>query len=221
LPDAAKLAVNLPGLPGEVAKHPGGVNVEATVIQDEAAYPTPQPPFKQPPDFVQPGEKFTLPGDFPKGGYEQNGLKGNLPVATAISADGNKSVSTFQTPRILKPGPIQFHFTDSKGKESSFAGGIFRIVSASLDRSQLHSNQGADFRYEVQVSPESVPDGLCVEIKLVGPIVMVQAPPAQVPLDLSGRGKFAGKIRATQVTPGSAIPFDIKTNFHSCNAPPR
>ncbi len=216
LPDAPKVAVNLPALPGKDSQQPGG-QVETKVVQTAAAEPVPQPPFPRPPDFVQPGEKFTVRGNFPKADYEQSGQKGKTHNAKRPCA--SVRISTFKAPQGLKPGAITFHLTDPKGKQTSYTGGIFKILRASLDRSQLHSNQGADFTYEVLASPESVPDGLCVDIKLLGPIVMVQPPPLQVPLDPSGYGKFGGKIRATQVTPGSAIPFDIRTNFHSCKTP--
>jgi hypothetical protein len=217
LPDVPKVAVSLPAASDKDGKQPAAQG-EAKVAQAAAAEPVPQPPFPhtRPPDFVQPGEKFTLPGNFPKGDYEQSGQKGNLPVAIATSPDGAKSISTFKAPQGLKPGVITFHLTDPKGKQTSYTGGVFKILRASLDRAQLRSDQGADFSYEVLATPETVPDGLCVDVKLVGPVVMVQPPPPQVPLDSSGYGKFGGKIRAVQVAPGSAVPFDIRTNFHGC-----
>jgi hypothetical protein len=67
------------------------------------------------------------------------------------------------------------------------------------------------------VSPQLIPNGLCVDMSLAGPITMVKSPPTQVPVDASGHGKFGGKIRATQVAPGSSVPFDINPRFHSCS----
>jgi hypothetical protein len=57
---------------------------------------------------------------------------------------------------------------------------------------------------------------LCVEMHVAGPIVLVKAPPAVIPIDASGLGKFGGKIRATPVAPGSTVPFDLSPDIHVC-----
>ncbi len=212
LPGVQNVVVNLPPPPGSASN----VSSNIPVIQ-EAGQPVPQPPIPQPPEFLQPDQKFTLSGIFPTGSFEQNGKQGNVPVATAISANGTQSITTFKTPHDLQLGLVNWTLTDRAGKQAKFAGGVFKIVSASIDRSKLRSNQIADFEFDVMVEPQSIPNGLCVDTKLAGPVFMVQAPPAQVPVDASGRGKITGKIRATQVMAGSTVPFNIETNFHACH----
>jgi hypothetical protein len=108
---------------------------------------------------------------------------------------------------------VKWTLTDQNGQQTSYKGGIFKILRASIDKSKLHSNQGADFEYEVLADAQSLPSGLCVDVKLVGPITMLRTPAARVTLDGSGHGKFGGKIRAAQVAPGSAVPFDIQPDF--------
>jgi hypothetical protein len=49
-----------------------------------------------------------------------------------------------------------------------------------------------------------------------GPIVLLQAPPEVIAIDAGGLGHFGGKIRATQVTPGVAVPFNINPHIHVC-----
>jgi hypothetical protein len=210
-PQTTKVSVNLPPQTGETKTNPVLIPT-----MSKAAEPVPQPPLPKPPEFLQPGQKFTLSGLFPKAGFEQNGKQGYVPVATATTHDDWEAISTFKAPRSLQPGAVNWKLTDRAGKQTSFSSGIFEIVRASLDRSQLHSNQGADFEYEVLVSPQTIPNGLCVEMNWTGPITMLQSPPAKVPVDASGHGKFGGKIRATQIAPGSSIPFDINAKFHSC-----
>jgi hypothetical protein len=92
---------------------------------------------------------------------------------------------------------------------------VFKILRASLDHSQLHSNQGASFGYEVQFAAQSG-QSLCVEMHAAGPVAIVQQPTEVIPVDSSGVGRFGGKIRATQVVPGSAVPFELTPNIHAC-----
>jgi hypothetical protein len=212
-PETTKVTVNLPPQPGETKTAPVQIPTN-----NAAEGPVPQPPFPKPPEFVQPGQTFTLSGLFPKGGFEQNGKQGGVPVASAMGTvkDDWEAITTFKAPRTLQPGIVNWKLTDHAGKQTTFSSGVFEIVRAWLDRSKLHSNQGADFEYEVLVSPQTIPNGLCVDMSWTGPITMVQAPPTQVPVDASGHGKFGGKIRATQIAPGSSVPFDISAKFHSC-----
>jgi hypothetical protein len=195
---------------------PGNGSPLSKTVPLAADIPTPQPPFPHTPDFVQPDQRFSMPGIFPKAQFEQGGNQGSVPVATAISPNGKQSISTFKAPHNLQSGPVKWTLTDQNGQQTSYNGGIFKIIRASIDSSKLHSNQGADFEYEVLADAQSLPAGLCVDVKLVGPITMLQAPKARVSLDGSGHGKFGGKIRAAQVAPGSAVPFDIQPNFYSC-----
>ena len=92
---------------------------------------------------------------------------------------------------------------------------MFRIIRAYIDRSQLHSNQGATFEYEVQFASQAG-ESLCVEMHIVGPLTLVQAPPQVIPIDAGGIGRFSGKVRATQVAAGAAVPFDITPHIHVC-----
>jgi hypothetical protein len=196
---------------------PGSNSPLSTAVPLAADIPTPQPPFPHTPDFVQPDQRFSMPGIFPKATFEQGSNQGSVPVATAISPNGKQSFSTFKAPHSLQPGPVKWTLTDQNGQQTGYKGGVFKILRASIDSSKLHSNQGADFEYEVLADAQSLPSGLCVDVKLAGPITMLRAPAARVSLDGSGHGKFGGKIRAAQVAPGSAVPFDIQPDFHSCS----
>ncbi|HEX9256205.1 MAG TPA: hypothetical protein VF938_11690, partial [Candidatus Angelobacter sp.] len=75
--------------------------------------------------------------------------------------------------------------------------------------------QGATFEYDVQFAAP-LGEKLCVEMHVAGPVVLVQAPPQVIPMDANGLGKFSGKIRATQVTAGATVPFDLSPHIHVC-----
>jgi hypothetical protein len=51
---------------------------------------------------------------------------------------------------------------------------------------------------------------------IAGPIVLTQAPAQVIPVNADGLGKFSGKIRATQVTPGATVPFDLTPHIRVC-----
>jgi hypothetical protein len=145
----------------------------------------------------------------------QTGRTWLLPAVQAWSPNGQQVISAFKTPNDLQPGPAQLSYTGADGQIHQFQGGVFKIVRAFLDRSQLHSNQGATFEYDVQFA---APSGqkLCVEMHVAGPIVLVQAPAETIAIDANGLGKFGGKIRAVQVTAGAVVPFDLSPNIHVC-----
>jgi hypothetical protein len=88
-------------------------------------------------------------------------------------------------------------------------------LRAFLDRSQLHSEQGATFEYEVQFASQT-DQRLCVKMHIDGPIALLQAPPEVIPIDANGLGYFGGKIRAALVTPGAVVPFDLIPHIQVC-----
>jgi hypothetical protein len=198
-PTSPELSVNLPG---------GG---RATVKSDRDLSPAPE----RPPDFLQPGQKISLNGLVQAPEASQGGRTWPLPVVHAWSPDGRRSISALRMPRELLPGPVQLSYTDNDGRRLTVQGSVFKILRAFLDHSQLHSNQGATFEYEVQFV-SSTNQALCVEMHVDGPIVLLQAPPEVIAIDANGLGRFGGKIRATQVTPGVSVPFNINPHIHVC-----
>jgi hypothetical protein len=46
--------------------------------------------------------------------------------------------------------------------------------------------------------------------------VLTEPPPAQLTVNGDGHSSIKGKIRATQVAPGSTVPFEIKLNVYDC-----
>ncbi len=198
-PSAPSLNVNLPG----------GTPVAVPAAQG------PPVAASQPPDFFQGGQKITLggaPRDFT---ITQNGNSWQPPVARAWSPDGRQSVTVVRAPLQLQPGPAQISYRQPDGRMHTAQGSVFRIIRAFLDHSQLHSDQGARFEYDVQFAAASG-QRLCVQMHTLGPIVMVQAPAQVIPIDANGLGKFGGKIRAEAVAPGTAVPFDITPDIHVC-----
>ncbi|HXZ29177.1 MAG TPA: hypothetical protein VEG08_14380 [Terriglobales bacterium] len=217
--DAPKVDVGLPNAPGGATPAPpsgstgvviqGGLVAHVPVVQN----PTAGIPSR-PPQFFQPGDKVNLIGLLRRPTLEQGGQTWILPFVQAISPNGEQAITAFQAPRDLAPGPVKFSFFDRNGQQQTFTGGVFKILNATLDRSKLRSQEGADFSYTVQFGDGSV--RACVSVSVTGPVVLVQAPPPEIPLDASGVGHFGGKIRATQVAPGAAIPFDIKPDITNC-----
>ena len=170
----------------------------------------------KPPQFFQPNQRVSLIGLLSKPTMKQGGHTWLLPAVNAFSADGSQVQTTLKTPRELQPGPVDFSFFDRNGSPQSFTGGVFKIVRASLDRNKLRSNEGADFTYDVAFSPDMAGKQLCVDVGTTGPIVLAQPPPPQMQLNGDGNTTIQGKIRATQVAPGSAVPFAIKLNVFDC-----
>jgi hypothetical protein len=170
-----------------------------------------------PPSFFQPGEKVDLIGLLRQPTMEQGSQTWLLPAVNAWSPSGDQVITAFQAPHDLQPGPVKLSFFDRDGRQRTFAGGVFKILSATLDRSKLRSQEGADFAYTVQFGDGSVRP--CVSVSVTGPVVLTQAPPPEIKLDAGAVGRFAGKIRATQVAPGAVIPFDIKPDITDCGGP--
>jgi hypothetical protein len=145
----------------------------------------------------------------------QNNNSWLLHTAGAWSPNGQQSVTTFQAPQQAQPGNLNLSYTGSDGRSHQLQASVFKILRAFLDRSQLHSNQGATFEYEVQFAAQAG-QSLCVEMRSAGPVAIVQQPAEVIPVDSAGLGKFSGKIRATQVVPGSTVPFELTPNIHVC-----
>jgi hypothetical protein len=140
-----------------------------------------------------------------------------LPAVQAWSPNGQQVISALKTPNDLKPGPAELSYTGGDGQTHQVRGTVFKIVRAFLDRTQLRSDQGATFEYDVLFSSQTG-QRLCVKMHVAGPVVLVQAPPPVIPVDASGMGKFSGKIRAVQVAPGSTVPFDLSPEIHVCKS---
>ena len=199
-----------PAAPQVDVNLPGGTKVPIKAVGDQ-----PAPPNK-PPDFFQPNQKISVTGAVSQIPRPRRAARAwLLPAVQAWSPDGQKTITVFKMPQQLAPGPAQISFTGPDGQVHQFQGGVFKIIRAFLDRSQLHSNQGATFEYDVQFAAPAG-EKLCVEMHVAGPIVLVQAPAEIIAIDASGLGKFGGKIRATQVTPGATVPFDLSPHIHVC-----
>jgi hypothetical protein len=181
------------------------------------------------PQFFQPGTKLDFCKQVGSPTMKQGGKEMKLATAQAFSPGGDQVITTVLTPRNLGPGKAEFSFFDDHGRKQSFTGGVFQIVNASLDRNKLHSHEGADFKYELsfthfgpeygqtQFGPEYGHQQLCVQVSTVGPITLTQPPPNQLAVNGDGNATVSGKIRATQVAPGSAVPFGIKMNVTDCS----
>jgi len=176
----------------------------------------PPDPCDQPPQFYQAADRISLCHAANKPTLAQGGNTWLLPAVRAISPAGDRVLTTMRTPRDLQPGEATLSFVDQGGQKRSFTGGVFKLVSASLDRNKLHSNEGADFDYEALFSPQWGGKQLCINVGTSGPIVLVQPPPAQLDVNGDGHASVKGKIRATQVAPGSAAPFAIRLHISDC-----
>jgi hypothetical protein len=199
LPNVSSASVNLPG----------SAKVPVTSVQGQIGTPN------KPPDFFQPGQKISVTGSISEPKAIQGGQTWLLPAVQAWSPNGQQSITAIKMPNVLKPGPAQISYTGADGKPQQVQGTVFKIIRAFLDRSQLHSNQGATFEYDIQFAAPSGQQ-LCVEMHIAGPIVLTQAPAQVIPVNADGLGKFSGKIRATQVTPGATVPFDLTPHIHVC-----
>jgi hypothetical protein len=199
-----------PTVPQVNVNLPGGSKV--TIKPEGGQSPAPD----RPPDFFQPDQKISVKGRLRDPRATQNGRTWLLPAVVAWSPDGRKTITAFKTPKQLTPGTAQISYIGSDGRQHQTEGTVFRILRAFIDRAQLHSNQGATFEYDVQFAPETG-QSLCVEMHIAGPIVLMQPPAPVISIDANGLGRFGGKIRATQVTPGAAVPFDITPNIHICS----
>lgn len=188
---------------------PGGSKTTVPAVTGTPALPS------QPPSFFQPNQRISIIGVLRDIKADQGGRTWLLPAVNAWSPNGDQVVTAFQTPRDLAPGPANISYTGGDNQTHQVPGTVFRIVRAYLDRTKLHSDQGAAFEYTVQFAgqPGQSP---CVEMHVAGPVVLVQAPPEIIAIDANGLGTFGGKIRATQVTAGAVVPFDLKPNIHVC-----
>jgi len=199
----------LPNAPGVNVNLPGGNKVPIRVVQDLPSLPN------TPPESFQPGQRLTITGLVHDPRATQGGRTWQVPVVQAWSPNGQQVISTLKAPNALTPGPAQLSYTGGDGQRHEVQATIFKIVRAFLDRSQLHSEQGATFEYDVQFLAQPGQQ-LCVKMRVAGPVRLVQEPPAVIPIDANGIGKFGGKIRAEGVTPGAAVPFDLNADIRVC-----
>jgi hypothetical protein len=199
----------LPNVPAVSVNLPGAAPVPVPAVEGQPSLPS------APPGFFQPGQNISIIGVLRNPTATQSGRTWLLPAVQAWSPNGQQVISAFKTPNDLQPGAAQISYTGGDGQTHQVQGTVFKIVRAFLDRSQLHSDQGATFEYDVLFDSPSG-EKLCVEMHVAGPIVLVKAPPTVIPVDASGLGKFVGKIRAVQVAPGSTVPFDLSPDIHVC-----
>jgi CARDB len=199
LPNAPTLDVNLPG----------GAKVPVKTVEGQPSLPS------VPPDTFQPGQKVSIIGVLRDPRATQGGRTWLLPAVHAWSPNGQQVISAFKTPNDLKPGPAQIAYTGADGQQHEIQGTVFKIVRAFLDRSQLHTDQGATFEYDVLFLAQPG-QSLCVKMRVAGPVALVKEPPPVIPIDASGKGTFSGRIRAVGVTPGSRVPFDLNADIHVC-----
>jgi len=202
-----------PNVPAVAVNIPGGAKATVNAAANQASSL-----LGQPPTFFQPGQVITVAGPMGNIVGTQNNNSWLLHTVGAWSPNGQQSVTTFQAPQQAQPGNLNLSYTGSDGQSHQLQASIFKILRAYLDRSQLHSNQGATFEYEVQFAAQAG-QNLCAEMHSAGPVVIVQQPAEVIPIDSAGLGKFSGKIRATQVVPGSTVPFELTPNIHVCGQP--
>ncbi|HTK94685.1 MAG TPA: hypothetical protein VL382_03535 [Terriglobales bacterium] len=182
----------------------------------------------KPPQFFQPGAKFGMCGTMKNAVLTQGGHQWRVPSARAFSPNGDRAVTTALVPRDLGSGVAQLSFSDDHGQQQSFTGGVFKIVNAQIDRDKLRSHQDAGFSYDLsfagfgpeygqtQFGPEYGHKQLCVNVSTVGPIVLTSPAGQQLTVNGDGHATVKGKIRATQVAPGSAVPFGITLHVLDC-----
>ena len=199
----------LPNAPSVDVNLPGGIKVPVKAVEGQPALPS------VPPDTFQPGQKVSIIGVLRDPKATQGGRTWLLPAVQAWSPNGQQVISAFKTPNDLKPGPAQIAYTGGDGQRHEVQGTVFKIIRAFLDRSQLHSDQGATFEYDVLFLAQPG-QSLCVKMRVAGPVMLMNEPPPVIPVDASGIGKFSGKIRAVGVAPGSRVPFDLQADIHVC-----
>src|SRR5262249_47322769 len=119
-----------------------------------------------PPQFFQPNTRVELCGQASRP-YVVQELERNprsytdtepgfkewqLPAARAYSVNGDQVRTTVKLPRDLGPGRAYLSFFDDQGTPQVFTGGVFQVVSASIDRNKLLSHEDAAFQYGIAFS---------------------------------------------------------------------
>lgn len=177
--------------------------------------------------FAQPSADVSFSKLMTNAVVVQGGKQWRLPMARAYSPSGQCVSTSLRMPRDLGPGTAQLSFFDDQGRQRTFTGGVFKIVGAALDRDKLRSHQEADFRYELaftgfgpeygqgQFGPE-YGRNLCVNVSTQGPVVLTSPALQQLEVNGDGHATVSGKVRATQVAPGSTVPFGIKLHVLDC-----
>ncbi len=201
-PGAGKVGVAVPGLPP----------AEVPVVKDLS--PNQAPP--DPPDNVKPGERITVTEAYPNAQFEQGGKQGQTPVATAVTKNGKRGISSLRVPRSILPGVVRWRFKDAKGQFRAAESRGYRTIRAWLDRKALHTSEGASFGYEMDFGADAAGSNVCVSVTLGGPVRFVKAPDPQVRIGPDGRVSWGGRIQAQQIAPGTEIPFSITPAVRRC-----
>lgn len=138
-------------------------------------------------------------------------IPSEVPVGTAIGADGESGMTAFTMPAWVQPGPVEFSLVTAGGEQLVAESQAYTFVEAWLERDKLMSGETAQFGYQLDFGDG--PGQVVMTISVTGAVAYAKAGRPQVlQLDEAGQVTFTDTINALEGTPAGA-PFAIIPAF--------
>lgn len=143
------------------------------------------------------------------------GMAGEVPLGTAVGADGTSGMTFFSMPVWVQPGAVEFNLVTAGGDEIVVESQVYTYLEAWLEQEKLRSGEQAQFGYQLDFGDG--PGQVMMTIAITGPITYAKVGQPQVlQLDKEGRVTFTDHIQALQGSP-AGTPFSIIPSFTRVN----
>ena len=142
---------------------------------------------------------------------QPGGVPEEVPVGTAIGADGESGMTSLTVPAWVQPGPVEIGLLGVDGEQVMIESQAYSFVEAWLERDKLMSGETAQFGYQLDFGDG--PGHVMMTIAVTGAVTYAKAGQPQIlQLDEEGRVTFTDTINALEGTPAGA-PFAIIPTF--------
>lgn len=142
---------------------------------------------------------------------QPGGVPEEVPVGTAIGADGESGMTSLTVPAWVQPGPVEIGLLGVDGEQVMIESQAYSFVEAWLERDKLMSGETAQFGYQLDFGDG--PGQVMMTIAVTGAVTYAKAGQPQIlQLDEEGRVTFTDTINALEGTPAGA-PFAIIPTF--------
>src|SRR5690606_31719441 len=134
-----------------------------------------------------------------------------VPIGTAIGADGESGMTALTIPAWVQPGPVEIGLVGMDGEQILIESQAYTFVEAWLERDKLMSGETAQLGYQLDFGDG--PGQEVMNIAVTGAVAYAKAGQPQIlQVDEEGRAIFTDTINALEGTPAGA-PFAIIPTF--------
>ena len=170
-----------------------------------------------PPEFIQPGQQYTVEGNYPNSEYtvETYGESYLIPDARSISKNGDVAITTLTVPSTIEPGKGKWILKDIFGKTHTFKSCTYHILRAKVDQNKLTSGQKTPGQYGMNFGKEMANQKLWVKIEVSGAIKLLGQSLRPFYTDANGHAVINFRVKGKKVPPNVEIPYSISHTIYS------